>query len=947
MKSFVLAVASFFPISAFAAELTTSTDIGWVLAGGSTSTADGIYTVSASGTDIWGVWDEFRFVYASLSGDGEITARVDSVSPTHSWTKAGVMIRETLSSGSPFAYTLITSGNGVDFEYRAAAGATARRSGLYDQVSRAPYWVRLQRIGNVFAAYVSADGHSWRQHGGNVTISMAENVYVGLAVTSHLDGTLATAVFSNVTYGPVGTTMPPTNSAPVISGTPPTSAAVAMQYDFTPTATDPDGDPLTFSITNPPAWTTFDTATGRLNGTPAASDVGAYDNVAIGVSDGQATAQLPAFSIVVNDVANAAPVISGTPATEVTAGTAYAFQPTASDPDGDALTFSIANMPAWATFNTATGRLEGTPTASHVGTYGDIAIGVSDGQATAQLPAFSIVVNELPNAAPLISGTPPTSVIAGTAYSFQPTASDPDGDPLTFSITNMPPWARFDETTGLLEGIPAQSDVGSHGEIVIGVSDGRATAQLPAFSIVVSEVPNAPPMISGTPATSVTAATAYAFPPTASDPDGDALIFEVENLPPWATFDTTTGRLQGTPSASHVGTFSGIVIGVSDGTATASLPAFSIVVNPVPNGLPVISGTPATSVTVGAAYSFQPTASDPDGNALTFSITNRPSWTTFNGSTGKLSGTPTSANIGTFANIVIGVSDGTATASLPAFSIVVSAAPNGAPLISGTPPTSVTAGTAYAFQPTASDPDGNTLTFSIAGKPSWATFSTTTGRLQGTPTASHVGTYGNIVIRVSDGTATASLPAFSIAVNAAPNGPPVISGTPPTSVTAGTAYAFQPTASDPDGDTLTFSITNLPAWATFSTTTGRVQGTPAPSQVGTYGNIVITVSDGTATASLPAFGIAVVAVASGSATLSWTPPTTNTDGSPLTNLAGYRVHWGTAVGNYPSSVRLDNPGLASYVVENLAPGTYYFVVTALNSAGAESQFSNVASKTIQ
>jgi len=110
---------------------------------------------------------------------------------------------------------------------------------------------------------------------------------------------------------------------------------------------------------------------------------------------------------------------------------------------------------------------------------------------------------------------------------------------------------------------------------------------------------------------------------------------------------------------------------------------------------------------------------------------------------------------------------------------------------------------------------------------------------------------------------------------------------------------------------------------------------------------VITFSDGTATASLPSFSIAVMAVATGSATLNWMSPTTNTDGSPLTNLAAYRVRWGTTQGNYTSSVRLDNPGLATYVVDGLAPGTYYFVVTAISSTGAESQFSNVASKTIQ
>ncbi len=271
---------------------------------------------------------------------------------------------------------------------------------------------------------------------------------------------------------------------------------------------------------------------------------------------------------------------------------------------------------------------------------------------------------------------------------------------------------------------------------------------------------------------------------------------------------------------------------------------------------------------------------------------------------------------------------------------------NRPPTISGTPPTSVIHGTAYSFQPTASDPDGNPLTFSITNPPSWTTFSATTGRLQGTPGASNVGTYSNIVIRVSDGQATAQLPAFAIAVSNPANRPPVISGTPPTSVMQGTAYSFQPTASDPDGNPLTYSITNAPSWATFSATTGQLQGTPGAGNVGTYSNIVISVSDGTATASLATFAVTVVAVAGGSATLSWTPPTTNTDGSPLTNLAGYRVRWGPAAGNYTSSVTLNNAGLTSYVVGSLVPGTYYFVVTALSSAGAESQFSSVASKTI-
>jgi hypothetical protein len=162
----------------------------------------------------------------------------------------------------------------------------------------------------------------------------------------------------------------------------------------------------------------------------------------------------------------------------------------------------------------------------------------------------------------------------------------------------------------------------------------------------------------------------------------------------------------------------------------------------------------------------------------------------------------------------------------------------------------------------------------------------------------------------------------------------------------GTAYAFTPTANDPDGDTLTFRIVNTPAWASFDAATGRLSGTPGPQHVGTTTGIVITVDDGEATASLAAFSVTVQAVATGSATLSWIPPTTNTDGSPLTNLAGYRIYWGTTQGTYPNSATLSNPGLTSYVVGSLTPGTYYFVATAVNTIGIESTFSTVASKTI-
>lgn len=180
------------------------------------------------------------------------------------------------------------------------------------------------------------------------------------------------------------------------------------------------------------------------------------------------------------------------------------------------------------------------------------------------------------------------------------------------------------------------------------------------------------------------------------------------------------------------------------------------------------------------------------------------------------------------------------------------------------------------------------------------------------------------------------------------DGAPTISGTPSGSVLQGQAYLFQPSASDPDNDPLTYAIANKPDWATFSTTTGALSGMPSAGDVGTYSNVTISVSDGRGgSSSLISFSISVVDSAPGSVTLSWTPPTANEDGTVLNDLAGYRIYWGTTQGVYPNSAPIDNPGTATYVLGNLTPSKYYFVATAIDTSGNESTFSVAASKTIQ
>jgi hypothetical protein len=182
------------------------------------------------------------------------------------------------------------------------------------------------------------------------------------------------------------------------------------------------------------------------------------------------------------------------------------------------------------------------------------------------------------------------------------------------------------------------------------------------------------------------------------------------------------------------------------------------------------------------------------------------------------------------------------------------------------------------------------------------------------------------------------------------NSPPTLSGTPGTGVTAGTAYSFQPVAADPDGDALSFTISGKPEWAVFSTSTGSLNGTPTSAQTGTYGSIVITVSDGEVTRSIGPFSINVIAqsTGTGSATLSWAPPVQFTDGSalPIGQLAAYKIYHGTSSGALSAIAEVDAASATSHTVQNLGAGTHYFAVTAVTLTGVESAWSEVGSKTI-
>jgi Fibronectin type III domain len=285
------------------------------------------------------------------------------------------------------------------------------------------------------------------------------------------------------------------------------------------------------------------------------------------------------------------------------------------------------------------------------------------------------------------------------------------------------------------------------------------------------------------------------------------------------------------------------------------------------------------------------------------------------------------------------------------FAFLVAASPMrlavSAVTITGSPPKTATVGHAWSFTPTVAGAAGKPLNFWIQNRPGWAGFNAATGLLNGTPKAADVGTDANIIINVTNGTGWVPLHAFSIVVSQAGAPPPTISGTPATSVVAGHAYAFKPTATAAAGKTLQFSMANKPAWASFSASTGALAGTPAAASVGTYAGIVISASDGTTKVALPAFAITVTQVGEKSATLSWDAPTKNMDGSALTNLAGYRIFYGTSRNSLTQSITISSVGMTMYVISNLSPGTtYYFAIMAYNTAGVQSNLSTIVSKSV-
>ncbi|ERT07040.1 hemolysin-type calcium-binding repeat family protein [Lyngbya aestuarii BL J] len=778
----------------------------------------------------------------------------------------------------------------------------------------------------------------------NNHVGVTENIVISVS-----DGTATTPLPA------FNLTVNNTNDAPSFSSTAPSSAIEDSLYSYNIQTEDPDtGDSRT--ITNGatlPSWLSLtDNGNGKatLTGTPTNDNVGIH-TVELQVTDGAGATDTQTFDVTVANT-NDAPTISGTPATSVAEDSSYSFTPTVDDVDGNLLSFSITNKPSWATFDSTTGQLSGTPTNDDVGITEDIVISVSDGTVVTPLPAFNLSVNNV-NDAPVFTSTAPTSGTQDQAYTYNIVVEDPDtGDsPTITNVAPLPSWLTLiknaDGTT-TLTGTPTNAEIGDH-TVELQVEDASGEIDTQTFTISVDNTNDAP-TISGTPATSIDEDSAYSFVPTVNDVDGDTLSFSITNKPSWATFDSATGQLSGTPTNEDVGTSEVIVISVNDGTATVELPAFSLTVNNI-NNAPVFSSTAPTSANEDSLYTYTITTEDLDiGDSISITSATLPSWLnlTDNGDrTATLTGTPTNDNVGTHT-VELQVTDAAGETDTQTFDVAV-ANTNDAATISGTPNTSVDEDSAYSFAPSVNDVDGDTLSFSITNKPSWATFDSTTGQLSGTPTNDDVGITEDIVISVSDGTETIELPAFSLTVNGINDTPEVVDAIPPqTEAQQGEEFNLNTGDyfNDPDGEGLTYSAEGLPSGLSIDPETGVISGTPDNDAVGTY-PVKVIATDPSGTSAETSFDLTIGNVNDTPEVSQEIPPQTEAQQGEEFNLnTGDYFNDPDGEGltysaeGLPDGLSIDpETGVISGTPDNDAVGTYPVKVIATDPSGTSAETS--------
>ena len=583
----------------------------------------------------------------------------------------------------------------------------------------------------------------------------------------------------------VTVTVAEVNEDPVLNPISPRSVNKLEALTFTATASDGDvidgvDDALEFSLTGTtPSGASINSTSGAFSWTPTASQVGEH-TVTVQVKDGSNATDSEDVAVTVTE-SNENPVLGAIGAKSVDELAELAFNATATDGDGDALTFSLAGTPPTGASITSAGAFSWTPSESQ-DSVRTITIQVEDGNGGSDSEDVTVTINEV-NRSPVATSPGTQTVNELLLLSFAVTASDPDvingvDDAIDFALgPSSPPSASINPATGLFSWMPTEQQDGTY-DMVVQVSDGDTTIDV-TFPVTVSEV-NQAPVLNPIGPKSANPLEPLAFNATATDADiiggtPDSLEFSLgSNAPASAAINSTTGSFSWTPTASQVGEHT-VTVQVKDGSNATDSEDVAVTVTES-NENPVLGAIGAKSVDELAELAFNATATDGDGDTLTFSLAGAtPSDASINSTSGAFSWTPTEQQDGTHS-ITARVSDGNGGSASETIMVTVSEV-NQAPALNPIGSKGVNRPGTLAFTATASDGDvidgvGDALEFSLTGTPPpGASINSTSGAFSWTPTASQIGTH-TITIQVEDGAGAADSGAVTVKITADSVDPP-------------------------------------------------------------------------------------------------------------------------------------------------------------------------------
>ena len=612
------------------------------------------------------------------------------------------------------------------------------------------------------------------------------------------------------------------NRAPVL--TQPTNITVneSSLVSVTLAANDPDNDALVFNVNG----TTFTKNSNILTWQTGFDDAFADGSAKIyyfgvNVTDGQLF-DSKKFRVSVTK-GNRAPTFTSSAVTSAQVAVAYSYDANAQDPDGDAITYSLAQAQTGMTINSGTGVLSWTPGSGQTGSQSVIVRATDGGNAFGD-QSFSILVGTQANRAPVLTQPSDVSVNEGQTVSVTLSATDPDGNTLIYSFNDT----RFSNSNTVFTWVTGFNDAGVY-SLNASVSDG-SLRDAKIFRVTVINL-NRLPSFSSTPLTAGTVGVAYSYDADASDPDGSTLVYSLSTSPVGMTINSQTGMIGWIPSAGQTGSNS-VVVRVSDGVGTQDQ-SFTISVGTQPNHAPVLTQPANLVVNEGQTVAFTLNATDADGDVLTYSVND----THFSKNVNQFSWLTGFSDARVYS-VRASASDASS-ADSKVFSLTVNNV-NRKPSFTSSPLTTGTVGVAYSYDANAQDPDGDTVVFSLLNPPLGMSINSQTGVVSWVPSGSQVGA-NSVTVRATDGILVESQ-SFTLTVSTTANAAPQITTTPPLSTSALVSYTYNVDATDADGDSLVFSLISSPSGMIINSASGLISWTPTASQRGNH-EVIVAVND--------------------------------------------------------------------------------------------------------